>query len=42
MDMVNKFQTCIEIFERSWYGKYPVNMDILIKFEGYQKNIMGI
>ena len=40
-DLLQNFRTCIEIFERSWYGRYPVNMEILEDFETYQRGIMG-
>jgi len=38
--LVDGFRACIEIFERTWYGKYPVTLDTLERFEGYQKGIM--
>ncbi|MGA1796782.1 MAG: hypothetical protein ACMUIL_13075 [bacterium] len=38
--MTEGFRACIEIFERAWYGKYPVTPDILERFEGYRRGIM--
>ncbi len=39
--LLDSFRACIEIFERSWYGRYPVTMDILERFKAYQHGIMG-
>ncbi|MGA1844246.1 MAG: hypothetical protein ACMUIS_06755 [bacterium] len=38
--MTEGFRACIEIFERAWYGKYPVTPDILERFEGHRRGIM--
>ena len=38
--MVDQFRFCIDIFERSWYGKYPVDMEILERFQIQQNAIM--
>lgn len=40
-DLLAGFRACIEIFERSWYGKYPVTTDMLERFKEYQQGIMG-
>ncbi|MGA1790599.1 MAG: hypothetical protein ACMUIM_03875 [bacterium] len=40
MEMIDQFRLCIDIFERSWYGKYPVDMEILERFQTHQKAIM--
>ena len=40
MNMVDQFRLCIDIFERSWYGKYPVDMETLERFQTHQKAIM--
>ena len=41
VDLLTRFRVCIEIFERSWYGGYPVTMDSLKRFKEYQHEIMG-
>jgi hypothetical protein len=40
-DLLSGFRACIEIFERSWYGRYPVTTDLLERFKEYQQGIMG-
>lgn len=40
-DLLSGFRDCIEIFERSWYGRHPVTTDIFERFKEYQLKIMG-
>ncbi|MFH0925307.1 MAG: hypothetical protein V1872_06695 [bacterium] len=42
IDVVQKFQRCIVIFERAWYGKYQVTPDVLQNFEELQEGIFHL